>query len=508
MLPENLTPRSRTVTKRPEKRGRTFLGYRLTNLMCVLLAVSLGGNAVLLSNLAFKGGGKTSITEKPSAKAVQNSLNGSISKALSTTTEEVADHVAPVQAGNRVMLVLDLWERMVNMQSGFKRLVQIGIDADFKVVEPFVYESRISSAFAFPEQFHARNLTPQPLSTYFSTSELYTSKHFMSYETFREDSLGARSGRAVGRTEPQPVWIDAVLQIDWNQRHATENAIHSWCNDILKRLPRKTIHSYQGWMLRDSVMVGGAVCVPAGSISTPGNFTAAFFNTLYNDVARKFSKYGSLEENRRRKQVSIALLNYRKHGFSGYTSTFGSQPALTKMQAMRVGQEPRRIAQRMHHMELKSQPYVALQIRTGKAWVLSGFNVTRFSTWLDACVDEAIGGVKLLLMDLKSPGGVYLASDMFNKGWKGGEDCPPEVRTLLNAAISRLWARLGTVVRFVPTQYGVSQDEMGMAGVVDAAMCVRASRFIFVMPSSFGQWIDDQRQLKHMHPTLKIKCKL
>ena len=100
----------------------------------------------------------------------------------------------------------------------------------------------------------------------------------------------------------------------------------------------------------------------------------------------------------------------------------------------------------------------------------------------------------------------YIVSDMYNHGWKGGETASIRAYLATNATKKRISEQLKTVHWFNLEEFGVSQDTMGMSGLVDAAMCVKADRFVHALRSNFGSWVAGQRAGKGKAETKVVNC--
>lgn len=402
----------------------------------------------------------------------------------------------------KFVLILDFWERMVNVQTALKRVVQVGVDADFVVVEPFVYESKVSYEFSFPQHFTSVGLTPQPASTYFDTDELYATNNFASYESYLEENI--RNGSDIH------LFIDAVLIFDWN--NLTGSAQPFWCQERLSdfnipRVPDK----HQLWQLAEHVHIGGALCVSPNTTTDPKTVDGAFFDNMFHKVRQHTETLMRPRENRKCAGcVSIAFLNYRKHAFSGYISATGLRPYKNRSPPMQVGLPAMRIASQLHKKRLGGGLFVTLQLRTGKAWVLSGRRGDKFLPWLSNCVEKALVAVKVAkrLCKVENGGGepgLYIASDMYNSGWKGGEKCTPDVCDGIETVKQKIQAAAQPVY-FEPGDFNVTQDVMGMSSAVDAAMSVIASRFVYASPSNLGLWARGQRDATYRLGTTTVNC--
>lgn len=119
--------------------------------------------------------------------------------------------------------------------------------------------------------------------------------------------------------------------------------------------------------------------------------------------------------------------------------------------------------------------------------------------WLDYAVGRLIAAAREAARELDDAGGkkarFYVASDLYNSGWKGGERCTVKSCATLEKVRERLQSELEGMYHFVPEEFDVTQDVMGMSGAVDAAVCYLAKRFVFVTPSNLGKWVAVQRRI-------------
>jgi hypothetical protein len=398
------------------------------------------------------------------------------------------------------VLVLDFWERMVNVQSALKRIVQIGVDADFAVVEPFVYESKVARRLSLPDHFESQGLIPQSVDQYFDTDELFTTNNFVRYNDFSHLTKQISSGF---------VFIDVALLFDWD--NSTEARNPYWCHERLSELglsPAKGART--SWHLSKTVVVGGALCLSPTVTMAPQNISAYFFDNLFRTVRQYSLQNNASKSGCYPTCASLAFLNYRKHAFTGYVSSTGLRPFENRSPPMRIGRPPMDVAKHLHATYFERQPFVALQMRTGKAWVLSGREDARFIPWLSSCVEQVLSAAKAAGETLSNKSidalpRFYIASDMYNSGWKGGETCSPAACKALARARSRIEADLRPV-RFIPGDHNINQDTMGMSSAVDAAMCLMAERFVYASPSNLGRWVKELRDAYFQVGTTNVKC--
>lgn len=431
-------------------------------------------------------------------------------------------------AGTKYILVLDFWERMINIQSGLRRLVQLGVDSGFTVVEPFVYESRVSLKFSFPEDFKSRNMTPQTAALYFRTEDLYMTNRYISHAHFRDqaklviaydEEKGVVKNRAkVNQLLKEPkndqYLIQAMVYINWTTTKKDSKQSFGWCDSILvqKKLP---ITKY-GRLVGSNIHVQRALCVSSAATVSPARFTSRFFDDIFAFVRQGTRKY----RQKCGKCIALAFMNYRKHAFSGFIAHTGAMPFKQKSPPLEVGTLPQALAERVKTELLGGRPYVAIQLRTGKAFALfegydrrkiaEGISVSRhsnFKSWLNNCTTSLVRAARRVARELGPHTVFYIASDMYNDGWKGGEICPPVVQEVLERSKAILDKELNGLRWFNPKEFGITQDAMGISGLADAAVCLKADRFMFAVPSNFGKWIHEQRSyVKEGAGTVRVDC--
>lgn len=437
-----------------------------------------------------------------------------------TSPSESAEHD---YASRKYVLVLDFWERMINIQSGLRRLVQLGVDSGFTVVEPFVYESRVSPKFSFPEDFKTRNMTPQTAALYFRTEDLYMTNRYVSHAQFREqarlllaDKENKSDGANIQTTNSlkEQYLIHAAIYINWTSTKADLEQPFSWCDGILVRkgIPKSEI----GWLLGSTIHVQRALCLSSAATVAPAKFSSRLFDNMFAFVSSGTKYY---PQNCGQCAI-LAFMNYRKHAFTGFVAHTGAMPFKQKSPPLEVGALPQALAERVRAELLEGRPYVAIQLRTGKAFSLleryerrqmsQGIRVSRhsnFRTWLNNCTTRLVKTAKEVSQQLGPRAMFYIASDMYNDGWKGGEICPPVVHEALEGSKAFLDRELKRLRWFSPEKFGIMQDAMGISGLADAAVCLKADRFVFAVPSNFGKWVYEQRSSARESPeTVKVDC--
>lgn len=419
-------------------------------------------------------------------------------KTISRNTAEISRQ--------KFLLVLDYWERMVNIQNSLKRLVHMGVEEGFSVVEPFLYESKASWRLSFPEQFQEAGLVPQPASLFMNTRELHSSQKFVTYSEFANRAIYVPTNPQKMASHDGRIYLDALLYFDWRTEKVpkSDNVTFYWCNDVLRRYGFQNNYSTgKLWSITSRVVAGGAICTSPWNTIHPRKFNSTYFSMLFEAAA---TNSGGRVNKDPRSQVSVAILNYRKHVFSGYLSRSGFRRFQQKILPMQVGKYPRAIAEDFRRKHMKDKPVLAIHMRTGKTWTLFKRNHLQYMLWLSTCTDRIIQTAKSYEKQRHRDIGVYFASDMYNDGWKGGEVCPPRVCDALQAAKLRIELELNAK-HFDPTKYNISQDQMGISSAVDAAMCFHADGFIYAEPSNFGRWIDEQRVPRNRSHAILVECK-
>lgn len=449
-------------------------------------------------------------------------------KSLKTISNQPMKPSKPLKPNNYI-LVLDYWERMINIQSALQRLVHLGVENNFTVVEPYIYNSKVSLSYSLPEHFYNQGMLPQPVSLYYNTKGLYNTNHYTDYAEIREN-FHLRNQSKPDTYSMNPVVIQAAVIVDWGSDRFTTNKNNNrqrrkisnlteqsfwWCDKALRRYGME--RSEFGYKMSGEFHVERGVCFRASTTMQPSKFGVKFFHKLY-----EFIRDGTRTSERFCNTcTAVAFVNYRKHLFSGFTGRAGEKPFSQKITPLSVSEHGINLADRIREEELGGRKYIALQMRTGKAYsvfrndeerrILNGEKVKKdemFERWLSNCVQMMIEEVKQIRKKIGRNVGVYMGSDMYNEGWRGGEECLPRGCLALEKAKEVIRRDLGKVIVFDPRKYGIRQDDMGIAGVADAAMCVRANGFVFARPSNFGKWIHEQRAMQgSVKETMAVDCR-
>lgn len=406
-------------------------------------------------------------------------------------------------SSHRYVMLLDCWERMINIQTALHRLLHIAIDANFTLVEPYVYQSKISLSYSLPEMFTVKNLTPQPASLYFQTHYFLLTNHYILFSTLRKLFINS--------CHSSHIIIQAAIFFDWQSPNTsitpTSNTHIYMCDHRISHLPLSPLHNARS--LTPTTHIRHAICIPPTITMSPITFN----NTLFEQI---FALAGSANFTPQTAPLTIALFNYRKHAFSGFTSPLRQQPHTQKVPPLSIASYPHHLASQIQAQTFSNRPYIAAHFRAGKPFVqFSNWQALQniaqkphapnishavFANWSLSCATRLAYRLRKAQVVTKMP--VYLASDLFNDGWKGGESAPHDVLPILDQVRSILMP----FHRFQPLAFELTQDRMGISAAVDAAVCVRSNWFMFVAPSNFGTWIAEQRGLVGQDRVSTVDC--
>lgn len=425
---------------------------------------------------------------------------------------------------SKLLFILDLEEKLENIQGGLRGLVHLGIESGFCVVEPFIYKSHIQRKFAFPEQFLDANLIPQPASLFFYTRILFNTNRYIPY------SLGLDRIRLVqlpmqNATGESIHIIHAAVFFDWltsdGKRKASKGKNRFYpCNHHLKRLGMKA--TPYGWSPSRNVHIYKAICVRAYS-----NLNPTFFRNLFSFVGKKTKP---LHPHLQCKScLSIALLKSNPHAFQDFASNLRAEVYTQENPPLFVSSTSWKMANRVRNQSMDDKQPIAVHLHTREAFKEfqkiekqdAASNMANkpaqhemFQTWLGKCIKKLATKARQEISKLEAPLPIYVASDIFRDRWDNDEKDKDElfpfaVSEVLDQASQYLKEELGPFTRFVPPQYGISQDVMAMSDIIDACVCFEAKKYITASPNNFGVWIHDQRaSLGRPLSTIPIECPL
>lgn len=216
--------------------------------------------------------------------------------------------------------------------------------------------------------------------------------------------------------------------------------------------------------------------------------------------------------------LPIVIVNYRKYLFF----RFDAVPRITKPVApiLQPGAKAVGLARDVVEKALETQgkkdgKIVAVHLRTGKTFSVMALSKHYknekveveeiYRKWLLECV-ETVSARATELAQVHGKNVVfYVATDMFNDGWRGGDPMPPRVQAAVLEARAKLEGSLLGMVRFDAEKSGIVQDAMGIAGIVDAEVAMQAEEFVYGHPSSFGRWIEFVR-LARDRKSVRVQC--
>lgn len=406
-------------------------------------------------------------------------------------------------ASTRLVMVTDLWERMVNVQLALRFFLIYALEHDFTLVEPFVYESKVMNEYSLPEHFRALNMEPQPASTYFDTSRFLDTGRLITHDALRQKiQLNNSTDHFV---------IDAAVFIPWDAPQESHgDRPFYWCDEEFDNLMWEWPKSEYGRAIVPGFHLQRMVCL--------NPVKAADADESYFDDLFSFVRSGSKNVPRQCEEcVSVSFINYRKYLLQGMKPSNQRAKYLENIPAtLPMGEKIQSLARRVKQERLGNRGYVGIQMRTGKAFTLLGIYEDGHSTgrqkhslfhkWLKECSGRLVQRAKELGEEIGEETSFYMASDIFNSGWKGGEYAPDEVVAMQNETIKFFEKELGNLHWFEPEEFGVRQDAMGISGAVDAAVTWFADRFVY-STSSFGLWISTQR-MSGGQESVEVKCEI
>lgn len=467
------------------------------------------------SSLNFSSTSKVHTTSAPVKD--ENSCN--LKKGMAHLMDPTKNIIEMNRLSPNSICILDLSERMENIAKALRRLVHLGVDADFNVVEPFIFSRSIRRQFAFPGQFLAANMTPQPASLFFHTDVLYNTNRYISYSVLRDRIHLHHQEEISDYVIHAAVFFDWMEHDDKSKQPSTNGKIYfHTCNHHLQRLGMQK--SKFGWSSSQQTHIHSAVCVSPKLIMNP-----SFFASLFEFVKKTTkSLHGRLQCE---SCISVALVNYHLSTFASFVSNMNWKPKLLTTPSLFVGRIPLQLAHRVWNDALHQQPYIAIHFNTREAFNYfhrhqgqktvgrdaprMGLHA-RFGAWLQKCVYSVSRTVHQVASISGNESKLYIATDVYNNGWSkhGEENHESHILYALEQAtqaIHQLEQEVGSTIHFVPHDFGVTQDVGGMAAAVDAAMSLRADKFAAASPSKFALWVHDQRSvLGDVGNTFPIDC--
>ncbi|CAN8069870.1 unnamed protein product [Agarophyton chilense] len=412
-----------------------------------------------------------------------------------------------------MVLLLDAWERMVNVQYLVRRLVHVAQDAHFALVEPFMFASKVWLWRSLPPMFAAVAHSPQPASAFLHTAPLLRTGHYVRYQAFRRRAR-LTNDNGTNDTPSSSVLIDAALFLEWT-RHTSAARVLWRCDARLRELPGQYHAASRTHRLASGVHVASALCAWPTALTN-----RSFFGALF--AAARAARHTSRLRPSCALCTSVALVNFRKHALRHYTSVFGDAPTAQRVPPLAPAPHIVRFVGSVARTRLRTQRLTAFHLRAGKAFTLlavNGNDSDAFVQWIRDCAQRVVQQARATDEDAA----LVVASDLFSGGWTGGErqsdgttattHALQQVRKLLNDAAD---ARLAHRARFgdgdgddgVLVRRLLKQDAVGAAAALDAAFCVRAHRFVGAMPSSFARWVCELRAARGAARCVAVRCPL
>jgi len=415
----------------------------------------------------------------------------------------------------RYLMVLDLWERIVNFRSAFIQLALIAQQANLILVEPFVFEAKVQHAMRVPEHFSDRGQNIQTLSTYFDTTKLYEQGAMVSYPTWAtqaavllstdQHNSSRASWEHVSRLSALAVFVWAKDLADGDERlfwwcdgHSAFGASYPSVADEMRRLSPHVV-------FERTVCINGKVAVESAEVDL------AFFDDLFGFVeAGLDDKDGSS-----RAHITIAFENYRKLAFETLARQIRTQSGAPVDSMLRLSpfayERAALVLDSLRHSQ-QAEIVIAIHLRAGRAMKQAAalpFSEDESSSvhrpsvlvkWAESCIAKlALEVDKVRGRDAERVA-YYVASDIFNDGMKGGE-------SPINAGVSLDLDAIRSIMgSYFPDMHVLDldalqlnrdqSDVMGLSSLTDMAVCARADHFIS-MRDSFAKLVVAERTAAH-----------
>lgn len=400
-----------------------------------------------------------------------------------------------------------------------------------------MYESMVLKKLCTPEAFRRSGLVAQPVSKYLNVSHFMDTRHFIPFDDF------AQTVASPVANDDGAIVVTAAVHFIWDRaddlgiplpdvRNQSKSTLFFPCEDAFRKVPYNQTPS--GWLIEYGLYARHAICMDGrGDWMRPATlpqFLSQLFRTVRalpggGQTSNSKRGHSVRNENALSKPVSVVMINYRKYITERFQPTRQTLPRLAPAPPSAFGTQ---IATRLISQHFQDEPFVAIQFRTGRtmatlrhntfpdrAWenklsIEASSALNRlFRDWVFKCADTLIDNALIQAAQLsnasENPDGMqnqtapskvafYLASDIFNDGWKNGEYETSDTRSILNDVVTHFQNRLGRVIRFNSTAHAeITQDSMGLSAVIDISVAYLAPAFVSHMHSTVGRHIGDVR---------------
>ncbi|KAA8494960.1 hypothetical protein FVE85_3201 [Porphyridium purpureum] len=415
------------------------------------------------------------------------------------------------QCANEFIVLLDMWERLVNFRSGLIHMMYASMDAGFVVVAPFVHQTKVSRMFSLPHHFLERRMKVTPLDTYFDVD---TVRHIVPVADF-EDWAGRTKKFLRGNEWRVVSVVSALVKFGYSGitiSNGTEP--YAWCddadveNDVGIRNRRGQIEHLDAGKYRaltKHVVYERIVCVDGRTVSGE-SITKEHFRKLF-----QFVRDGVSDPDM---PITLAFGNYRKEAYVEYAyrtaktlaPKFNSKNILSDslgLSKLAYTQADRFIESKMGG----SPAYIAVHFRAGKTMdrvQTSDFSGEYFKQWGEWCLRQLHEEVQKIQREHPDTNfSFYVATDLLNDGMRGGE--APRglaIAAVLKALHENLFSYFpGAATLDSNTDlHDVGADTMGMASLTDLSMSVKATHFVSQL-DSFSKMVGWERQRLNLSPS-------
>ncbi|KAA8494966.1 hypothetical protein FVE85_3207 [Porphyridium purpureum] len=398
------------------------------------------------------------------------------------------------QCVQRFVMLLDLWERLVNFRSAFIHMMYIGKDVGFSIVTPFVHETKVQYGLHTPYHFIKKKMPVATLDHYFSVEEI---RKFGNLEDFH--TWAQMTSRFLQGNEWRLVSVVSALVIFvWENSAippAKNRALFWWCDESMSVLaksstPPPQIEGYGA--LSPHVIYDKILCVNGAEATQNSNLGHEHFDEIFDFVQS--------EVRDRELPVTLAFENYRKHAFENFAKKERREnDQALDLKYVTMSPKVLSLADSVKERKMANLPYIAVHFRGGRimAAVQAIDDGSYMLQWSRSCMQK----LKEISRTYERKLGegnfrFYIATDMLNDGMHGGEFA---TKASVRAAMKTMLAEL---LEYFPNAITLDSntdlspteaDRMGMASLLDMAMCLKADYFV-TMRDSFSKFTKAERE--------------